>query len=233
MGTESARGRREIGGGRKNQHRRHCGKPPPEPPKTKRLLTDRRRTIHREVGWRALNACARSESRVTVALVSTKGASKLLDGYNNNVRHRGKVFHIQTEDSGLKHPHVITHLFADGGRIISTKKTSYAEHIDAAGDLQTVVRKVMQEQHKAMFAELREGKHDSEIGADAAPAEAPSAERRKGDSPPAVEAVSTEKKSYVPFDTSPRRQLPAATLVERSLDEVILSYLADEIGDSA
>jgi hypothetical protein len=39
------------------------------------------------------------------------------------------MFHIQTEDSGIRHPHVITHLFADGGRILKTTKTSYAEHI--------------------------------------------------------------------------------------------------------
>ena len=50
-------------------------------------------------------------------------------GFNNNVRHKGRVFHIQTEDSGIRHPHIITHLFADGGRILKTTKTSYAEHI--------------------------------------------------------------------------------------------------------
>jgi hypothetical protein len=33
--------------------------------------------------------------------MSTKYPSPLL-GYNNNVRHKGKVFHIQTEDSGVK-----------------------------------------------------------------------------------------------------------------------------------
>ena len=40
-----------------------------------------------------------------------------LPGYNTNVRHKGKLYHIQTEDSGINHPHIITHLFADGGRI--------------------------------------------------------------------------------------------------------------------
>ena len=39
-------------------------------------------------------------------------------GYNTNVRHRGKIFHIQTEDSGVTHAHIFTHLFADGGRIV-------------------------------------------------------------------------------------------------------------------
>ena len=32
-------------------------------------------------------------------------------GFNNNVRHRGRVFHIQREDSGIKIPRIVTHLF--------------------------------------------------------------------------------------------------------------------------
>ena len=51
-------------------------------------------------------------------------------GYNTNVRHKGKLYHIQTEDSGVKRPHVITQLFADGGRIIASEKTSYEEHVE-------------------------------------------------------------------------------------------------------
>jgi hypothetical protein len=87
-----------------------------------------------------------------------KAQSPLL-GFNNNVKHKGRVFHIQTEDSGIKHPHVITHLFADGGRILKTTKTSYAEHIGAP-NLQETVRQLMQEQHKAMFIALRDGQYD-------------------------------------------------------------------------
>ena len=52
-----------------------------------------------------------------------------LVGYNTNVRHKGKLYHIQTEDSGVKRPHVITQLFADGGRILASEKTSYEEHL--------------------------------------------------------------------------------------------------------
>jgi hypothetical protein len=87
-----------------------------------------------------------------------KAPSPLL-GFNNNVRHKGRVFHIQTEDSGIRHPHVITHLFADGGRILKTTKTSYAEHIGNERLTETV-RAMMQEQHKAMFIALRDGQYD-------------------------------------------------------------------------
>lgn len=80
-------------------------------------------------------------------------------GYNNNVRHKNRVFHIQTEDSGVKHPHIITHLFMDGGRILKSVKTSYAEHLGADGMSETV-KQMMKAQHKAMFIALRDGQFD-------------------------------------------------------------------------
>jgi len=87
-------------------------------------------------------------------------------GFNNNVKHRGRLFHIQTEDSGIRHPHVITHLFADGGRILKTIKTSYAQHI-GNDRLSAVVRELMKEQHKTMFIALRDGTFDHVFGDDA------------------------------------------------------------------
>jgi hypothetical protein len=80
-------------------------------------------------------------------------------GFNNNVRHRGRIFHIQTEDSGVRFPRIVTHLFADGGRIIKTTKTDYSEHLERV-DLAQVVRGMMKEQHKAMFTSLRSGVFD-------------------------------------------------------------------------
>jgi len=89
-----------------------------------------------------------------------RGPSPLL-GYNTNVRHKGKLYHIQTEDSGVNHPHIITHLFADGGRIIASKKTAYAQYVGSE-NLQEIVKKLMQEQHKAMFIALRDCVYDED-----------------------------------------------------------------------
>jgi hypothetical protein len=80
-------------------------------------------------------------------------------GFNNNVRHRGRIFHIQTEDSGVRFPRIVTHLFADGGRIVKTARTDYTEHLEKS-DMSAVVRGMMKEQHKAMFAALRAGEMD-------------------------------------------------------------------------
>jgi hypothetical protein len=179
-------------------------------------------------------------------------------GYNTNVRHKGRLYHIQTEDSGVGHPHIITHLFADGGRIVGSKKTSYAEHLNSEG-LQETVKKLMQGQHKAMFIALRDGIYD-ENGASEIPGETtgtiPVAEvLAAAPEAPAPQAASPAKAGRV---EEPRKPLYQSTLAaaapqpaisvaslsgasaarqsifgsdltsEKSLDEVILSYLATD-----
>ncbi len=84
-----------------------------------------------------------------------------LTGFNNNFQHRGKVYHLQTEDSGEGHPHIITHVFIDGGHIIATRKASYEEYLGRP-DLKEHVRKLMREQHKAMALAIRDGVFDDD-----------------------------------------------------------------------
>jgi hypothetical protein len=80
-------------------------------------------------------------------------------GFNNNVKYKNQTFHIQTEDSGLDKPHVITHLFADGGRVIKSHKRTYAEHVKR-DDVAPFVRQLMKGQQLEMALALREGKFD-------------------------------------------------------------------------
>jgi hypothetical protein len=87
-------------------------------------------------------------------------------GYNNNVRHKNRVFHIQTEDSGVKYGHIITHLFMDGGRILKSVKTSYGEYTGNER-MADIVREMMKQQHKAMFIALRDGKFDEMVDGNA------------------------------------------------------------------
>jgi hypothetical protein len=189
-------------------------------------------------------------------------------GYNTNVRHKGKLYHIQTEDSGVGHPHIITHLFADGGRIVASKKTSYNEHVGSQ-TLQDTVKKLMQAQHKAMFIALRDGVYDeggpndaardqtgthslinlAPIAAPGAPAAAPVApavaasavvsastaeERASGERPSLYQGTRAAAKiSDVPAPPPPANRAPRSIfggdlLSEKSLDEVILSYLATD-----
>ena len=79
-------------------------------------------------------------------------------GFNHNIKHNGKVYHIQTEDSGIETPHIITLLYV-GGTIITRDKTSYAD-ILKIDNLETVVKELMEEQHKGMLKKLVSGAFD-------------------------------------------------------------------------
>ena len=175
------------------------------------------------------------------------GPSPLL-GYNTNVRHKGRIYHIQTEDSGINHPHIITHLFADGGRIVASKKTSYAEQVGSP-DLRDTVKALMREQHKAMFIGLRDGLYDDpgDVEVEVAPIEAAPAAPDVAGLDAAAEKLAGERSRRDRNYSSPRQAAVSAPppspsrppesifgsdlLSEKSLDEVILSYLATDLDE--
>ena len=78
-------------------------------------------------------------------------------GYNHNVRYRGLIFHVQTEDSGILSPHLFTHLFV-GGVIVSTRKLVYD-----SGSAEESIKSLMQAQHKAVLKDLKKGVFDDKI----------------------------------------------------------------------
>lgn len=140
-------------------------------------------------------------------------------GFNNNVRHRGRIFHIQTEDSGVKHARIMTHLFADGGRIVQSLRTDYGEHLGRE-DMAQVVRQMMKEQHKAMFVRLRAGALDEQIEGACGPLPSPTPDRAPPPNPragapgsrtddagaePARPAPPVEQPPLVPLEASPAR----------------------------
>jgi len=118
-------------------------------------------------------------------------------GFNHNIRYKGELFHVQTEDSGLANPHIITLLYL-GGTILCSKKTSYADIIKTE-QLEQVVESIMKEQHKEMMRRLKGGEFDARIFPNATPHAAPAA------------------------PANPAEAAPAQST--RSLDEVILDYL--------
>ncbi|MBS2025923.1 MAG: hypothetical protein JST92_26290, partial [Deltaproteobacteria bacterium] len=99
--------------------------------------------------------------------MSTNKVGAPVVGFNHNVKHQGRVFHVQTEDSGLPHAHYITHLFV-GGNIVNSMKSSYADQTGAS-DLSAVVRKLMETQHKQMLKRLVAGEFNALIERFSAP----------------------------------------------------------------
>ena len=165
-----------------------------------------------------------------------------LVGYNTNVRHKGKLYHIQTEDSGVKRPHVITQLFADGGRILASEKTPYQEHLQAE-NLSAIVKQLMQEQHKRVFIALRDGKYDedgageAEVGAEGATSAGEEvttevlehAAARLVEGSPTYEQIRPGSGSHRRVSQTPPAPFGHDVLTEKTLDEVILAYLAQDL----
>lgn len=142
----------------------------------------------------------------------------MLSGFNTNIDHRGSVFHVQTEDSGRAHPHVITHLYY-GGTILASEKQSYADHVDDP-EVEDAVRDLMEAQHMAMVARLRAGTLDDEIS------------ERLGDDifSEAGEGDSATQPSPEPVDSKPAKTLPRAPASPSSdarLDERVFDYLLE------
>jgi hypothetical protein len=79
-------------------------------------------------------------------------------GFNHNIVYKGEVFHVQTEDSGIKNPHIVTLLYR-GGVILCSKKTRYAD-ILMMDKLESVVEELMKDQHKDMLRRLKSGEFD-------------------------------------------------------------------------
>ncbi len=74
----------------------------------------------------------------------------MIPGLNSNVKHAGKVFHIQTEDSGVKYAHVISHLYSEG-TILASIKHEYHDSLDQDPEaLEAQVRKLMRKSHREM-----------------------------------------------------------------------------------
>lgn len=141
-------------------------------------------------------------------------------GYNHNVRYRGLIFHVQTEDSGLQSPHLFTHMFY-GGVIISTRKLVYD-----AGSAEDAIKGLMQSQHKVVLRDLKRGLFDDKIDQYLAGTEGllpRGAAGDDGDRPPA--SAQLPRDAEIPRESSPVLQVrmsePEITLSRPETDHDI------------
>jgi len=178
-----------------------------------------------------------------------KTFEKAVTGFNHNIKHKGKMYHVQTEDSGVSNPHIITHLFV-GGNILATKKSSYAD-LSRSETLSELVRELMEEQHKEMLRNLINGTYDNvdrsaqsyqpgELAREAPKAvpkpiplpltQLAPAPVVPGQLPPEVLAARELKEAPRENNVGVETLFGEDLISEKSLDEVILSYLAGEGG---
>lgn len=145
-------------------------------------------------------------------------------GINQNIPFKGKTYHIQTEDGGLKNPSVTTVLFI-GGTTLASKKTSYADIVKSE-QLEAVIKDIMKEQHKSMLLDLKNGrieKLNKKNKAEAAPVPAASA---VVSSAPA-QAPATVPPAIAPQPTSPPPAEPKAK--EKAKEDAVDAFILDHL----
>ncbi len=84
---------------------------------------------------------------------------RMLSGFNHNMKYKGRVYHIQTEDGGKDNPQIITHAFL-GGVILDTVRRSYQDLLDTP-DWQDVLLARMKAQHLEEIRRLFSGAFDA------------------------------------------------------------------------
>lgn len=134
----------------------------------------------------------------------------MITGFNTDIKHGDKVYHIQTEDKGMANPYIESLVYV-GGEILASKKTSYAEQIKGGGADEKWIGGLMEQQHRTMIAAIKRGRFDGPAEATKTVAPAPGRTLAQQEQIPAEEGSAASAGSD-----------------EKTLDQVIIDYLASE-----
>ena len=138
----------------------------------------------------------------------------MITGFNTDIKHGNRVFHVQTEDKGVENPFVESLVYV-GGEIIASKKTPSGDSLKGGGA--AAVQEMMESQHRKMIAAVQRGRFDTSSG-----------------TPKPLKDESFE--AILP-QVAPAVDIPPGAVVveqiaktdEKTLDQVILDYLASEV----
>lgn len=136
----------------------------------------------------------------------------MITGFNTDIKHNDKVYHVQTEDKGVGNPYIESLVYV-GGEILASKKTSYAEQLKTGID-DKWIGGLMEQQHRTMIAAIKRGRFDQP------------ADTTKNTPRPSSLPTLAQDTGGVVFPDAPG---PAPTIdEEKTLDQVIIDYLASE-----
>lgn len=133
----------------------------------------------------------------------------MITGFNTDIRHNDKVYHIQTEDKGLQNPYIESLVYV-GGEILASKKTSYADQLKTGVD-EKWIGGLMEQQHRTMIAAIKRGRFD-----------------QPADATQSAPMPRTKTLAHSTEFTPSGAAATAAADPERTLDQVIIDYLASE-----
>ncbi|MDT4968084.1 MAG: hypothetical protein QOJ64_2821 [Acidobacteriota bacterium] len=80
----------------------------------------------------------------------------MITGFNTDVEHDGVVYHVQTEDKGVKSPLILSLVYV-GGTILASKRTRYDDLIASGFDEKTLAER-LNRQHRLICAAIHTGR---------------------------------------------------------------------------
>ena len=83
----------------------------------------------------------------------------MVTGFNTDVKHDAKVYHVQTEDKGVDNPLIETLIYV-GGEILAARRSSYADLLEGEVDEKQIAERI-EAQHNRMILDIKEGKYDN------------------------------------------------------------------------
>jgi hypothetical protein len=133
----------------------------------------------------------------------------VLTGFNTDIDFEGVTYHVQTEDRGSANP-LIESLVYVKGEILATKRTEYSDLLEAGAEMPSI-QILMERQHRNIVDAIRAGRIDLLTEPPVGGASDTTVSRR---------SPATAKLGVGPID--------AMKLTEKSLDEVIADWLAEQ-----
>jgi hypothetical protein len=110
--------------------------------------------MSRRAWWQAHHGTADSTGQLPWPV--DRGENRaVITGFNSDVKYRGLVYHVQTEDKGAENPLIET-LIYKGGEILASRRLPYAELIEG-DDKEGTISRLMEEQHNSMILEVKRG----------------------------------------------------------------------------
>lgn len=83
----------------------------------------------------------------------------MITGFNTDIRHGDRVFHVQTEDRGTGNP-IVESLVYVGGQILLSKRSPYTDLVVDGKPDEKAVRQLMDLQHRRIIEAIRRGRFD-------------------------------------------------------------------------
>ena len=82
----------------------------------------------------------------------------MITGFNTDVKHGDTVYHVQTEDKGVKNPLILSLIYVKG-TILDAFRSRYDEFLDSGRFSEAQLQKILEFQHRQIVGAIKRGKY--------------------------------------------------------------------------